>query len=45
MSIVSPDYKAIGIREYVMKPIVTNDLVKAIERALRSHQDGGNALR
>jgi len=37
--------KAIGIREYVMKPIVTNDLVKAIERALRSHDDGGNAVR
>jgi PAS domain S-box-containing protein len=37
--------KAIGIREYVMKPIVTNDLVKAIERALRSHQDGGNEVR
>ena len=37
--------KAIGIREYVMKPIVTSDLVRAIERALRSHEDGGNEVR
>jgi two-component system, cell cycle sensor histidine kinase and response regulator CckA len=28
--------KSIGIREYVMKPIVTTDLAKAIERAMRA---------